>query len=245
MTSECPLCQSSLAEDFGLVVCPSCGASLFIEMDGQVRAYESQEAESEKPTNQLDAQIIDEEELSAEEVVFEENPLQESVDFDPENDLIEERALNEENDLIEERTFNEENDLIEEGGLDKEEAEEESFSPIASEEYVSSNEESNVGLEDMSSLADYGNSEGSLGREGPLRVKLHLSGIDSPEIREELREALEDKKFLWDIEEIMRSIEGGVLVIDNATPLKAAILLERIKALPLDVSWEQFAINQP
>ncbi|MCB0327969.1 MAG: hypothetical protein KDD52_10190, partial [Bdellovibrionales bacterium] len=98
-------------------------------------------------------------------------------------------------------------------------------------------------LADMGELSAFGNSEQSLGRDGPLRVKVIVDGIDSPEIRDEIKNALTDKKLLWDVEGMMKSIESGCLIIENLNPLKAAIFVERIKGLPLDVRWEQFSIN--
>ena len=34
--ASCPHCQTSLADDFGLLECPNCRASVFVDMDGNV-----------------------------------------------------------------------------------------------------------------------------------------------------------------------------------------------------------------
>jgi hypothetical protein len=36
MAALCPVCNGFLEEDFGLMSCLSCGASLFLEIDGSV-----------------------------------------------------------------------------------------------------------------------------------------------------------------------------------------------------------------
>ena len=344
MASECPLCQGPIAEDFGLISCPACGASLFIEMDGQVRSYDSGASDGAEPPEQMSPieQSSQGDEDGAIELAWDDdgaseqngeyvgsvpelnvddpfsseqsealklgefvgdsdgnphsNPIDETERMVVDNGLPEEQQFSEDLDQVDDSPLVDagfgldgevSSEELEEGVSDEFPADESGFEDntlqsaegeddlpppliLGDEEEATIQEERPTGddastvalndateyippglnepmanLEDMSNIADYGNSEDSLGRVGPLRVKVSLTGIDSPEIREELREALTDKKFLWDIEEVMRSIEGGVLVIDNATPLKAAILLERIKALPLEVSWEQFAINQP
>ena len=43
-------------------------------------------------------------------------------------------------------------------------------------------------------------------RDGNLRYVLTVTGVDTAELREELRDSLTDSKFLWDIETIMKSI---------------------------------------
>ena len=43
MMSNCPSCQTLIDEDFGLVTCHGCGATLFVELDGSLRANEESE----------------------------------------------------------------------------------------------------------------------------------------------------------------------------------------------------------
>lgn len=305
MASQCPKCQGAIADDFGLINCPKCGASLFIEMDGNVRAYELGEVSDEPPEAINSTMKLAEEEPADEdldgaiELQWDDDPpladpptfnaadIGPEVDPDDDDEDFSESKLDwgavpekreppglkaEEKTSAADKTTasdktsaQDKTDMLTGQSLiptvnffqpkegedsptvplpqEQDEAGDLSFSEApAPSDYVPPAAEN---LEDMSNLAKYGNSEESQGRAGPLRVKVRVAGIDSPEIREELRAALTDKKFLWDTEEMMRSIDRGVLVIPNATPLKAAILIERIKGMPLDISWEQFAITQP
>ncbi|MCB0384319.1 MAG: hypothetical protein KDD43_02925 [Bdellovibrionales bacterium] len=313
MAPVCPVCQSQITDDFGLINCPSCGASLFIEMDGQVRAYETANIDSDQPPAGIpgvgpadlgEANIPEGAEDGGLELQWDDRGLQESFedgeedgvrsesraalasmenwDSVPELGDVESEGPSEYDEAVgfdevpldasdealegDDTAMLEGEDQVATVGLTEIPEGDDSPPPLddggvsefdelsdisdeigmvgtAGTEYVPQGGGS--GLEDMSNLSDFGNSQESVGQSGPLRVRVRLGGIDSPELREDLRHALTDKKFLWDIEELMRSIEGGILVIDNATPLKAAILIERIKSLPLDISWEQFATTQP
>ncbi len=92
---------------------------------------------------------------------------------------------------------------------------------------------------DLSDVAAFGNSEASLGKDGAYIYDVLIWNIDSKEIREALREALKDKRFAWDAERIMSSINQGAVRIAQVNAVKAAVLINRIKNLPLGISWEQ------
>ena len=91
----------------------------------------------------------------------------------------------------------------------------------------------------LSDIADFGNSEASLGKDGPYIYDVLIWNIDSKEIRENLREALQDKRFGWDSDRIMGSIKQGAVRISKVNAVKAAVFINRIKNLPLGISWEQ------
>ena len=63
-------------------------------------------------------------------------------------------------------------------------------------------------------------------------------------MREAFREAVTDRKFMWDGEQILRSIRQGEAVIANVSASKAYILISRLRSLPVRVSWEQHAVHQ-
>lgn len=96
----------------------------------------------------------------------------------------------------------------------------------------------------MQDLADFGNSEGSVAREGAYRFNLTVMGIDSAEIKVEVKDALSDGRFLWDIEAMFNEMADGVLVIKDLSAVKSALVVQRLKILPVDIKWEQHAIHQ-
>jgi hypothetical protein len=99
-------------------------------------------------------------------------------------------------------------------------------------------------LSDMSDIADFGNSSASQGREGLLRFDIYLSGIDTADIRQEVLGALDDAKFLWDAQKILAGVQMGELTLKGLTAVKAAVFIQRLRAIPIEIRWEQYAIHQ-
>lgn len=92
-------------------------------------------------------------------------------------------------------------------------------------------------------VSAYANSEFSQGKDGPFLFNLFISGLDSKEIRESLREAMNDSRFSFDSNHLLGQIRGGKLLIKNVSPVQASILVNRLKRLPLAITWEQHAIT--
>jgi hypothetical protein len=97
---------------------------------------------------------------------------------------------------------------------------------------------------DLSDIAKFGNSGASSGRDGSLRYNLFITGIDTVDVREAFREAITDRKLVWDIDQILRSLKNGEVLIPNVTPPKAFILISRLRNVPVQVRWEQYALSQ-
>lgn len=93
-------------------------------------------------------------------------------------------------------------------------------------------------------ISEYANSEFSQGKNGAFVYNVSISDIDSKEIREFLREAINDTRFNWDTQTIISQIKKGELLLKNLSPVKASILINRIKRLPVKIRWEQYAITQ-
>jgi hypothetical protein len=97
---------------------------------------------------------------------------------------------------------------------------------------------------DLSDVARFGNSELSGSRDGALRYTLFIEGIDTTDVRQAFREAITDRKFVWDTDNILRSVRNGNCTIQNVAPSKAYMLISRLRGLPVKVRWEQYAISQ-
>ena len=97
---------------------------------------------------------------------------------------------------------------------------------------------------DSLDISKYANSEISQAKDGPLVMNVLISGIDSKEMRQSIREAIEDSRFGWDAQKLMLRINNGQLKISGLSPVKASILISRIKRLPIEIRWEQNAITQ-
>jgi hypothetical protein len=114
---------------------------------------------------------------------------------------------------------------------------------------VAPSESSNAGLSqndpnDPLGISAYANSELSSAKNGPLVVTVIISGIDTKDLRSEIRQAIQDSRFGWDAGAVMASIKGGTLVLSQISPVKASIVINRIKNLAVQIRWEQNAITE-
>ncbi len=94
-------------------------------------------------------------------------------------------------------------------------------------------------------VEDYGNSVESSGKEGLFMVQVTISGVDTPELRQSLEQALTDKKIGWDTSEIMRSMRQGKLVLPEINAAKASVVINRLKSLPIELKWAQRSLIAP
>lgn len=238
--AQCPKCSASVTDDFGLTECGSCHAQLLVHIDGSV---EFSGAGTDEVTPVADAPFEDApaEDAPVEDLPFEEAPYEESAYREmPYEDLNFEAAGAE--------------DAVAANPADEDPALEEAAPPVAEEEYSFDEPEpappaaesgsAGNGSPDLSDIASFGNSEASGGRDGALRYNVLVSGIDTVDVRDAFREALTDRKFVWDTDEIIRSIKSGVCAIENVSSVKAHILITRLRQLPVEVEWEQYAIHQ-
>ena len=96
-------------------------------------------------------------------------------------------------------------------------------------------------INDLSSLA---NSVETTSLNGALRYTVEISGIDTADIRNEFRELISDRRFLWDVDGIIRSIRSGAVKFEDVTAVKALLLVHRLRALPVRVQWEQHVLHE-
>jgi len=222
---SCPVCNGRVADDFGLVECPSCGAQLIVHVDGRVEYSGNQESSQVEEVDSVPA-------AEAEEEAEERLPI---MDFPAEED---------DSPLEEPHVANIQLPPELGGGVPSEQmfdgTEPDDEPPPAAYEPPKPGNSP-----DLSDLAAFANSPESGGREGPLRYNLQVTGIDTVDVRDAFREAITDRKFMWDTEQIVRSIRHGEVNIVNVPPGKAFMLITRLRNLPVKVKWEQHAITQP
>ncbi|MBX3039697.1 MAG: hypothetical protein KF789_03180 [Bdellovibrionaceae bacterium] len=93
-----------------------------------------------------------------------------------------------------------------------------------------------AGDEGMADVLNYGNQENAA---GPLAYTVVIEGLELAETFEKLKEALTDSRFNWESDEVMAQVKAGRLELKGLNPTKASILINRIKYLPIEVSWKQ------
>lgn len=228
--ANCPVCQTENTGD-GLVNCVSCGSPFFVDFDGSVIPSESPApvAAAPEPVNTPDPAV----EAPEPALEFVSAPPELSQDAPPSPaDFLAAPAVSE----VAQDTPGEpppvppSNDEFED-----------LFAAPAAPPPVP---EAPTPIEDLRDLAKYGNSDVSQAREGAYRFNITIRGIDTAEIRQAIRHELADSRFLWDIEALLATVTDGELIINDVPAVKAALAIQRLKLLPVEIKWEQYAIHQ-
>lgn len=242
--SNCPVCDAPVKGDFGLVECEQCGAQLLVHVDGRVEYSGAQTGLSQADDHPLPPIPENDQTFDFGGGADEEFEVADATGASRPPVVGATPAAHD--------AYEEQPDFLPEEGVvpgDAEPLEEESAAPpepmdMAPEEdpqvYKSPGTSDSP---DLSDIAKFGNSENPA-RDGSLRYNLFVSGIDTVDVREEFREALTDRKFMWDIDQILKSIRHGEVRIAGVTPVKAYVLISRLRSLPVQVKWEQYAIQQ-
>lgn len=253
--AKCPRDGTQIDIDYGMATCPTCGVILFIDMDGEAMIG-SQVPGAQAP--KLESSDL--------EVPYNQTPFDEPVGSSGTSPGFQPPALGLDSGVDALAALN----PIESESLDPEPPElapvealqtETPGEPIDSDmnmnQFLGYEPAPEVSGQDMMvqpepiggpgdplGIADYANSEFSQAKDGPFLFRLIISGIDSKELRESLRESMEDSRFAWDTDELLKSISKGELHIRNVSPVKATILINRIKRLPVKIRWEQYPVTQ-
>ncbi|AFX99976.1 hypothetical protein [Bdellovibrio bacteriovorus] len=93
---------------------------------------------------------------------------------------------------------------------------------------------------DFSDVTDFANADTAV---GPLAYTVTIDGIESSRLVTQLREAMTDSRFGWDVTDLLSHVGGGRLVLRGLTPAKASVLINRIKYLPFKISWRQDVLS--
>ena len=75
--------------------------------------------------------------------------------------------------------------------------------------------------------------------QGPMSYSVIVAKIDTKELRNQILEAINDPKFGWDPREVMKSVQAGVLHFNDLNPVKASVLVQKLRDLPIEISWTQ------
>lgn len=263
--AQCPLCAAEIAEDFGLIECANCSAQLIVHMDGRVEYSGGQESPSDpEPIQGKIEEVGADFEFGEPPQEFEAAPTRTNLPSESVEDLPDIGSIIAE-ELEEEKTVAlppESEDEVLENELSENQAGEHEVAESVTRSFLKDlpasvepdeppfEEERPAppapkgGTENLADIARFGNSEASSLRDGPLRYNIFISGIDTADVREAFREAITDRKLVWDIEQILRSVRNGEVRLENVTPPKAHMVLSRLRNLPVQVEWEQYAISQ-
>lgn len=220
----CPGCQtdSAVAEkNYGaLYTCPSCQAVYFINFDGQPEYGEMTE---QAPTD-VTAETSDAAPSAPhfENIEPGDSDQLQRDDFSVPAESVE-NINNLTNDAVTSEDFG-------------------SVNPFAnlSEQTSLESEASSDFNQAAQSIADFGNQDVQI---AGLNYNLKISGLDTQELRELFKEAIDDSRFGWDASDLMRTVRNGEVEIIKLNPVQAYILAKRLQFVDVERRWIQNAMD--
>ena len=93
---------------------------------------------------------------------------------------------------------------------------------------------------DFSDVTNFANADTTA---GPITYVVVIDGIESSQLLYQLKEAMTDSRFGWDVADLLNQVGGGRLVLPALSPAKASVLINRIKYLPFKISWRQDVLS--
>lgn len=246
--ASCPSCHKTVNDDFGLATCQACGQVFLVNIDGSV---ELNTAEPEDSIPDVPTPEISTEEIIPDEMMSMEDQLESDIerafeadseyDFEASSDETKE-PLSDEVNFDEPPNDNFSNDPIEDSYEPAESEINESISSIQPDE-----EEPPVVVakpiktdpNDPLQINAFVNSELAQLDGGTLLYDITIKNIDTAEMREILSFNLEDERFAWDHKSLMKKIKKGALLIENLNPIKAHVLISRLRFEDFNLSWNQ------
>lgn len=97
--------------------------------------------------------------------------------------------------------------------------------------------------QDFSSIANeiesFGNRETSV---AGISYDLEITGLDTKQSQELLREAIDDARFGWHPDDIVREIRTGTCHLKNLTPIQAFVIARRIQFIDVQMKWKQHVL---
>lgn len=246
--AKCPNCQNEIIDDFGLVTCAKCGAQVMINFDGQASIDTKHDGPPagmvQVAGDDLVADSAVKKMLNRQSSVVGQLSEQLSVDLGHESVAQRAPAPESEPPLNQFRPLHEASSPEEIEPNPAPMPKEPDYEEPIYEEPLEPEIKKEV-TSDMSDIAKFGNSSMSQAREGSLLFDIYISGIDTADIRSQVREALTDTRFVWDAQAFMARLRNGELRIKDVSAIKSAIIIQRLRSVPVDVRWEQHAIHQP
>lgn len=85
-------------------------------------------------------------------------------------------------------------------------------------------------------IADYGNQEEVI---SSINYNVVIKGLDTKEVMQAFKDAIEDSKFAWLTQDILNQIKNGEVTLKSLNPIQAFVLATRIQFLDLEIEWSQ------
>lgn len=244
MSGFCPICNTQIEATFGMLQCPQCQSVLFIDFAGNIvaggtdtpidepppipneTAYHFQQpdvasshGESESEPALFEFPLEAAAEVEEHQVSFEKEDTNAGDIELTKNEYSEVRVVSPD---IPETPFW---DPLSQGGVNDVEL------------LSHSSDESRKDKTDQFQSSPSGSIPFSM---GSMNYKIQIKGIDSSNLRQSVLSAIRDKRLGLVSDEIAEKIEQGELTIMGLNPVKASVLMNTLKDLPFEISWELY-----
>ena len=146
---------------------------------------------------------------------------------------------------VEEDQWSPQDELIEsqvESELVSDDGEDELIENLSEDLEVDRFADENQAEEDFSDVVDFGNSEVSQASEGVFVYSVTVEGIDTKEIRQDVLDHLQDRRLC--LGDSLENISDGVLHLRDLNPVKASLIVNRLRSVDVKVQWIQYAITE-
>jgi hypothetical protein len=243
---SCPICGAAINADFGMVTCKACDSVFMIEIDGTVTlpaAEENQQADF-TPAEELPEEPPVEEAPAADFGFTPEEPAAEPTEYilpadEGSFETAGEAAV--EGDAIEMPFDTSEAEPVEGAPVAE---------PVEGEESAGYSEDFLQDLDggstppppdpnDPLGVSQFDGAEASTMADGPFYYDVRISGIDTASLKEQVMDALSDKRLGWSPDEIKKKIRMGQLLLEDLNPVRAVLVVTKLQTLDVDVEWDQ------
>jgi len=75
--------------------------------------------------------------------------------------------------------------------------------------------------------------------DGPYYYDVIVSGIDTASLKQQVVDALTDRRLNWSQDDIKKNIKMGQLQLLNLNPVRAVLVVLKLQPLDVDVEWDQ------
>lgn len=245
----CPACGAKIEADFGMTTCSSCELVFMVDIHGNASDPAASFEETPEEPQDLEASGATADDGDA-APAFESNDYSSSEPADPGTDSeplsFDDAGAESFGEALGSESSNEgsaEFDTESQGSTQDEASDEVQEEPTGySEDFLNTLDGSEPVKDDSKDplgVTAFDGNEASQMADGPFYYDVIISGIDTAHLKQQVIDALSDKRLNWSADEIKKKIKMGQLNLANLNPVKAVLTVLKIQPLDVDVEWSQ------
>lgn len=245
MTAVCPKCSTPAHDDFGFVTCSKCKAVFVIELDGSTRLFEA--SEDIQASAQGNDDIFDVVEENEEQKMESEQPpevLSEIFEASDAVQTFQDAPLDFELEPLEEVEPQEE--FVVQNDLSFEQHNEHSIEQVVvvNEEVQEDHQAQKIGGTPHKPFSSF---EGGLVIDASITTEfcydISINGIATAEDKKLVLDLLVDSRLGINRLDLLKSMSQATLVLRQVHPVKASLVVQRLRSTLFELSWRQNRVH--